>query len=43
LEHAQLYPATAFKVSQWMDQNDGVFGIRVALKALTEGEVISFN
>jgi hypothetical protein len=43
LEHAQLYPATAFKVSQWMDQNDSVFGVRVALKALAEGEVINFN
>ena len=43
LEHAQLYPAAAFKVSQWMDQNDGVFGVRVALKALAEGEVINFN
>jgi hypothetical protein len=26
-----------------MDQNDSVFGVRVALKALAEGEVISFN
>ena len=43
LERAQLYPAAAFKVSQWMDQNDGVFGVRVALKALAEGEVINFN
>ena len=43
LEHAQLYPAAAFKVSQWMDKNDGVFGVRVALKALAEDEVINFN
>jgi hypothetical protein len=43
LEHAQLYPAAAVKVSQWMDQNDSVFGVRVALKALAEGEVINFN
>ena len=43
LEHAQLYAAAAFKVSQWMDQNDGVFGVRVALKALAKGEVVNFN
>lgn len=43
LEHAQLYPAAAFKVSQWMDQNGGVFGVRAALKALAEGEVVDFD
>jgi hypothetical protein len=43
LEHAQFYLAAAFKVSQWMDQNDGVFGVRAALKALAEGEVVNFN
>ena len=43
LERAQLFAAAAFKVSQWMDQNDGVFGVRAALKALAEGEVVNFN
>ena len=43
LERAQLYAATAFKVSQWINQNDGVFGVRATLKALAENEVINFN
>jgi hypothetical protein len=43
LEHAQLYAAPAFKVSQWMDENEGIFRVRTALRALGADDIVNFD
>ena len=43
LERAQLYPAAAFKVSPWMAQNESVFEIRAALRALGTDKIVDFD